>query len=216
MREAINGGRYVVVSGPPGSGKTTVARMLSSTLATQTLLENVGTNPYFADYYGQPRAWVFHLVTAFLANSLSLLPGLRESLRRGHVIQDWSFKEHFDVYALQVHVAGILSVRDLETCRLLHRTLELQAPTPDLTICLRADPKILMRRVRERDRPGESEEVLAGYLSCLAKRYDEWFPTLVGPRIELDTGSKDLLLEPEALSELTRRVSEHLTERKAF
>ncbi|MGL1102701.1 deoxynucleoside kinase, partial [Vibrio parahaemolyticus] len=44
--------RYIVVEGPIGAGKTSLAKRLAQKLGAQTLLEDPGANPFLAQFYG--------------------------------------------------------------------------------------------------------------------------------------------------------------------
>ncbi|MDP1706033.1 MAG: deoxynucleoside kinase, partial [Sulfurimicrobium sp.] len=43
--------RFIVVEGPIGAGKTTLARLLSEHMHTRLLLEDADANPFLAKFY---------------------------------------------------------------------------------------------------------------------------------------------------------------------
>ena len=47
---------YIVVEGPIGVGKTSLARRLAETMNTDTLLEAADQNPFLPRFYEDPRA----------------------------------------------------------------------------------------------------------------------------------------------------------------
>ena len=52
----------VVVAGNIGVGKTSLTERIGSRLNWWTGYESVADNPYLADFYGDMRAWAFHLI----------------------------------------------------------------------------------------------------------------------------------------------------------
>lgn len=58
----------VVVAGNIGVGKTSLTERIGSRLGWWTGYESVSDNPYLADFYGDMRAWSFHLQIFFLGH----------------------------------------------------------------------------------------------------------------------------------------------------
>ena len=58
----------VVVAGNIGVGKTSLTERIGSRLNWWTGYESVADNPYLADFYGDMRAWAFHLQVFFLGH----------------------------------------------------------------------------------------------------------------------------------------------------
>ena len=48
--------KYIVVEGPIGVGKTSLARRLCTSLAAQEVLEHAAQNPFLERFYKNPRA----------------------------------------------------------------------------------------------------------------------------------------------------------------
>ena len=46
--------RYIVVEGPIGAGKTSLARLLAGLDGAELLLEQPESNPFLADFYQDP------------------------------------------------------------------------------------------------------------------------------------------------------------------
>ena len=64
MSDADN--RYLVVEGPIGVGKTSLARRLSQSLGAELLLEQAADNPFLARFYEDPRGAAFPTQLFFL------------------------------------------------------------------------------------------------------------------------------------------------------
>ena len=51
--------QYIVVEGPIGVGKTTLARLLADEFTARTVLERVDENPFLSRFYEDPEKYAF-------------------------------------------------------------------------------------------------------------------------------------------------------------
>ena len=70
---------YIVVEGPIGVGKTTLARRLAESFAAELLLEEPEQNPFLARFYENPRAHALSTQLYFLLQRVRQTQGLRQS-----------------------------------------------------------------------------------------------------------------------------------------
>lgn len=161
--------RYIVVEGPIGVGKTSLARRLAQHIAATTLLEKPEENPFLARFYQDPPRYA-------LATQLFFL------FQRGNEVRDLA---QLDMFSTNT-VADYLFDKDTLFARLnlsdqefvlyqqIYRNLQLQAPVPDLVIYLQAAPETLVERVRHRAQPYENG-ISEDYLLRLAQSYSDFF-----------------------------------------
>lgn len=161
--------RYVVVEGPVGVGKTSLARRLAQHVGATTLLEKPGENPFLARFYQDPSRYA-------LATQLFFL------FQRGNEVRDLA---QMDLFRLNT-VADYLFDKDTLFARLnlndeefalyqqIYQSLQLQAPVPDLVIYLQAEPETLVQRVRHRGQPFE-QAISDVYLFRVAQGYSDFF-----------------------------------------
>jgi deoxyadenosine/deoxycytidine kinase len=71
--------KYIVVEGPIGVGKTTLARRLADSFAAELLLEEPQDNPFLSRFYENPRAHALSTQLYFLLQRARQVHGLRQA-----------------------------------------------------------------------------------------------------------------------------------------
>lgn len=161
--------KYIVVEGPIGVGKTSLAQRLSDEFGSTLLLEHVDDNPFLERFYQNPRE-------AALSTQLYFL------LQRTKQLQD--FKQA-DIFS-PVRVADFLIEKDrlfaqvtlnaseYELYEQIYSHLTIDAPKPDLVVYLQAPVEVLLQRIRKRGR-GYERLVETAYLEQLNEAYAKFF-----------------------------------------
>ncbi|GLY29838.1 deoxynucleoside kinase [Kineosporia sp. NBRC 101731] len=207
MDADIQTSNLVFVAGNIGAGKSTTSSRLSSALAGRLVTEPADTNPYLDRFYGDMRRWTFHVDVHFLAER-TLTVG--REYRPGGVptVFDRSYLEGA-VFAAVAHDGGLATNDERATFTTLLDSFATVLPAPAALVYLRAEPDVLLERVKSRGRGYESG-ISLDYLQALHEAYDRWIDGYTGsPVIVVDTGTVDLR-EDEALDDVVRRVSAHL------
>ncbi|AAF09883.1 deoxynucleoside kinase [Deinococcus radiodurans] len=178
---------YVVVEGPIGVGKTSLAQRLAQRSGAELNLEVVEENPFLAKFYEQPQAYAFQVQAFFLLSRFKQLSQLwQPGLYRPEVVSDYLFDKDFIFAAMNLRDAEFDLYQDL------YGHLSPRLPTPDLVVYLRADPPELLRRIARRGRPFE-HDMKAAYLADLTGRYDDYFRTYAHPHLILEAGNYDFV-----------------------
>ncbi len=159
--------RYIVVEGPIGAGKTTLARRLADRIGADTLLENPADNAFLGRFYQNMERWGLPTQIAFLFQRSEQLASFeRESHRR--VVSDFLIDK--DPLFAELNLAE----DELKLYRQLYERLKPDARKPDLVIYLQAQPDILIDRVRKRGVESE-RKISEAYLQRVAERYATFF-----------------------------------------
>jgi len=161
--------RYVVVEGPIGVGKTSLARRLAEHANASAMLEKPEDNPFLARFYEDPVRHALPTQLFFLFQRISEVSELAQmDLFRASTVADYLFDKDM--------LFARLNLRDDEFAlyQNIYNNLAPQAPAPDLVIYLQASPETLVERVRRRavdyERP-----ISDSYLARLAQGYSDFF-----------------------------------------
>jgi len=161
--------RYIVVEGPIGSGKTSLAHVLAQHVGGEELFERPEENPFLERFYSDIARYALATQLTFLFQRVDQLAGVGQ----------------FDMFR-RATVADFMLDKDPLFARLnltddeytlydkVFRHLKPQTPTPDLVIYLQAPVDTLIERVLRRGVAYE-RQIPEAYLARLADAYTRFF-----------------------------------------
>ncbi|MFZ9406556.1 MAG: deoxynucleoside kinase [Burkholderiaceae bacterium] len=161
--------RHIVVEGPIGAGKTSLARRLSERFDAQLVLEEPQANPFLERFYKDSARYAMATQLSFLFQRIGQL---REIAQRDLFSQ--SAVSDFLLEKDGLFARLTLSDDELALYQQIFEHLQPQAPQPDLVIYLQATPDTLVERVQRRGIPMESG-ISEDYLRALADAYSRFF-----------------------------------------
>lgn len=161
--------RYVVVEGPIGAGKTSLALRLSERLEGEQLLERPDLNPFLARFYQDPQRYAMQTQLFFLFQRIQQLQELSQpDLFARLMVADFLLDK--DPLFAKLTLSG----DEWHLYQTIYDTLKPQAPRPDLVIYLQARPDTLLQRVQRRGIEYE-RQVSTAYLTALCESYSHFF-----------------------------------------
>jgi deoxyguanosine kinase len=191
--------RHIVVEGPIGAGKTSLARRLAERFGAQTVLEDPQANPFLERFYRDSARYALPTQLFFLFQRVEQLRDLAQRDLFEHAAVGDFLLEKDPMFARLT-----LSDDEMALYRQIYESLEPHAPTPDLVIYLQAQPDTLIDRVRRRGVASETA-ISEDYLRALAEEYSRFFhhfdaaPVLIVNTERLNPvdrdGDLDLLLQ---------------------
>ncbi len=161
--------RYIVIEGPIGAGKTSLARKLAAHLGSALLLERPEDNPFLPRFYQDSARYALPTQLFFLFQRSDQLRELQQrDLAGGRTVADFLLDKDALFAALN------LGEEEHRLYHRIHARLAPRAPAPDLVIYLQAKPETLMERVRKRGLDME-RRITEAYLARVADSYARFF-----------------------------------------
>lgn len=161
--------RYVVIEGPIGVGKTSLARRLAGYWGVPTLLEMAEENPFLERFYREPRSAALQTQLFFLLQRFGQLKALKQrELFAPGLVADFMLEK--DPLFASIN----LDDDELRLYQEIYQGLSLRVPVPDLVIYLQAPVDTLIKRIASRGIAYE-QTITEGYLERLCHAYAEFF-----------------------------------------
>jgi len=161
--------RYLVVEGPIGAGKTTLAERLAARLSADLVLERPAENPFLARFYQDMARYALPTQLFFLFQRARMIEPLKQpDMFARPAVADFLLDK--DLLFARVTLSG----DEFALYQKIYDALRPQAPAPDLVIYLQAQPSVLVERVRRRA-AGFERGISEEYLALLADSYARFF-----------------------------------------
>jgi deoxyguanosine kinase len=161
--------QFIVLEGPIGVGKSSLARRLCASLDAEPVLEQAAENPFLERFYRNPRDGALPAQLYFLFQRAQQLAALNQQ----------------DMFA-PLRVADYLLEKDRLFARVtlddaefglyeqVYTKLDVQAPKPDLVVYLQAPVDVLLERIAKRGIRYE-QQIERAYLERLNEAYARFF-----------------------------------------
>ena len=193
--------RYVVVEGPIGVGKTSLARRLSERFQTGLMLEDADANPFLPRFYQDTARYALQTQLFFLFQRASQVRDLKQMELFGHTtVADFLLDKD------QLFARLNLNDEEYRLYQQIYAHLQPQTPPPDLVIYLQAPVESLIERVRRRGVVYESP-ITEDYLARLAESYSRYFYQYdASPLLIVNSENLNFVDQPQDFELLLERI----------
>ena len=161
--------RYIVVEGPIGVGKTSLATRLAESFDSDLILEQPGDNPFLERFYRNRQSAALPTQLFFLFQRAQQIERIRQTDLFSPVrVADFLLDKD------RLFAELNLDSNELTLYQRVYETLNLDPPIPDLVVYLQAPPEVLMQRIASRGIAYERLIELR-YLERLGEAYARFF-----------------------------------------
>jgi len=209
MKQDIPG--YIVVEGPIGVGKTSLARRLAESFETDLLLEGAGENPFLERFYQDPRSGALPAQLFFLFQRARQIQAMRQAdLFQPVRVADFLMEKD------RLFAEVTLDAEELKLYDQVYNHLAVDAPVPDLVIYLQAPEDVLLKRIARRGIKYE-RKIEASYLRRLSEAYARMFLDYeAAPLLIVNAAHIDLVDNEDDYQALLEQIHTTTTGRQYF
>jgi len=137
--------KFIVVEGPIGVGKTSLAKRLCASLGAHGVFEQAAHNPFLERFYKNPRAGALPTQLYFLLQRAQQLAALKQAdLFTSVQVADYLLEKD------RLFARVTLDDAEYALYEQLYAKLDIQAPKPDLVVYLQAPVDVLLERIAKR------------------------------------------------------------------
>lgn len=161
--------RFIVVEGPIGVGKTSLACRIGNSLSADLVLEQAMQNPFLERFYRNPRAGAFPAQLYFLFQRAQQLAALKQQdLFAPVIVADYLLDKDRLFARVTLDEAEYALYEQVST------KLDIDCPKPDLVVYLQAPVDVLIERIAKRG-IGFEQHIEREYLVRLNEAYARFF-----------------------------------------
>ena len=192
---------YIVVEGPLGVGKTSLAVLLAERINGKAILEDTEGNPFLADFYQDPRRFALETQFFFMLKRFKKQEEISQiDLFRRVVVSDFLFDKD------RIFARLNLADREFGLYEQVFHLLKAKVLRPDLVIFLQARTDVLRERIKKRNRDYE-KSIDIGYLDQINRAFNEFFFHYTEtPLLVIDASEIDFVNVPSDLDNLIGEI----------
>ena len=192
---------HIVIEGPLGVGKTSLAIKLAERINGQSLLEHTEDNPFLDKFYQNPKRYGFQIQIFFLLRRYQhSLEINQRGLFKSAIVSDYLFDKD------RIFARTNLDDNEFWLYEQLFQLLKRRITPPDLVIFLQAKTEVLMERIKNRDREYE-KSISYRYLDKINQAFNDYFFHYSdSPLLVVNASEIDFVNIPEDFEDLVNEI----------
>jgi deoxyguanosine kinase len=193
--------RYIVVEGPIGVGKTSLARRLARSFGSELILEQAEENPFLERFYRNPRSAALQTQLFFLFQRTRQLEDMRQ-----HDLFDTVRVADYLIDKDRLFARLTLDEQEYALYQQIYDRLAIDMPVPDLVIYLQAPSNVLLERIARRGIRYE-QHIDREYLERLQEAYARFFHEYVAsPLLIVNAAEADFVNNDQDYDQLFEQI----------
>ena len=192
--------QFIVVEGPIGVGKTSLAKKLSESLSGTLILEDIDNNPFLDRFYKGGRGALPAQLHCLFQRAKQL-----EILRQSDLFSS-IYVADFHLEKDKLFASVNLDSSEMELYEKVYENMDIENVVPDLVIYLQANPSVLLERIARRNVPSEKfidRNYLENITDSFARHYHSYDD---GPLLIVNTASIDPLNNENEYKQLLEQI----------
>lgn len=193
---------HIVIEGPLGVGKTSLAIKLAERINGEILLEHTEDNPFLEKFYRNPKRYSFQIQMFFLLRRYQHSLDLNQmGLFKQSIVSDYLFDKD------SIFARANLDDSEFWLYEQVFQLLKKRLKPPDLVIFLQAKTEVLMERIKNRDVSYE-RSIGYRYLDEINQAFNEFFFHYTdSPMLVVNVSEIDFVNVKEDFENLIREIS---------
>ena len=188
---------FITIEGNIGSGKTTLAQLLSDHFNARLILEEFADNPFLPKFYENKEQYAFPLELFFMAERYKQLKDLLQTKDLFHsiTISDYMFTKCLLFAKVNLPEEEFLLYQKL------FNIINPQLVQPDLLVYLHAPISKLQENIKKRNRSYE-QSIDPEYLFSLQEMYTQYIKQHNLKTLFIDVTNADFLKNPDQFQKI--------------
>lgn len=207
----LNHLKYIVIDGPIGVGKTTLAKKLATSFGSDLILEGPEENPFLEEFYNDPKGSAFQTQLFFLFQRAKQL----QEINQDDMFQPVRIADYL-IEKDRLFAEITLTAEEYKLYLQVYDHVTINMPTPDLVVYLQAPVQVLQKRIANRGRNYE-KTINNTYLNKLGEGYARFFHDYnEAPLLIVNAKDMNFADNESDYMQLVEQISKHQRGRQYF